>query len=201
MADPDTVAETAESIFDSMRDDRLVSIYIGDDPTPFLIQQSIICAASPFFKTAFTGSNTYEEAKTGILRLPEDDLQAWQIFIYWLVRAKIPQGFGLSVIKAWTLGDKYQIPQLQDDVMFEVMRILDDHEEQSIQVPNVAFSFCPPGSLMRKFLSDQVVLIAKHCPRALWDWNSLEALCEDPGNRRDLLHALFRNEQENLFGW
>ncbi|KAK4506441.1 hypothetical protein PRZ48_000173 [Zasmidium cellare] len=201
MADSETTVETAESIFESMRNDRLVRIFIGDDDSkPLLIQQSTICAASPFFKAAFTGAN-YEEAKSGILRLPEDDLQAWQIFIYWLLKNKIPQGSDLAVIKAWTLGDKYKIPQLQDDVMFAMMEEFDYFEERSMRNITHAFSYCPQGSLMRKFLADQVVLIVKHEQHAGWGSEVVQALCEDPGNHKDLLDAVARAGQEDLSNW
>lgn len=195
----------------SMRDDRLVSIFIGDDLKPLLIQQSIICAASPFFKTAFTGD--FEEAKKGILLLPEGDLEGWHIFIHWLLRGNIPHGHGLSVIKAWTLGDKYDIPQLQDDNMFELLEEFDQNERKSLEGIEKAFAMCPPGSLVRKFLADQVVMFTGGGTRYmsfeamanLMSWEDFGPVLEDAGSCKDILEALIRRrrdrDRDGMWNW
>lgn len=183
----------------SMRNDRLVSIFIAEDPRPVLVQQSIICAASKYFKTAFT-TDRFEEAKEGVLHVPEDDIVAWNVFIHWLVRGEISEEADfVTLVKAWSLGDKYIMPQFQDDTMYALFLQAHKIARDSNVIFEQAFAFAPKDSRVRQFIAEHAVtLILLKC--YLWDY--YKNLREDPAIAKDLLEAMIALEGiENPEDW
>lgn len=91
------------------------------------MQQSILEHASKCFANMMK-PDTFREGQTGILRFPEDELQAWKVLLYWMVHGKIPKvtiAFrDVLAIRCWQLGDKYNISGFQDDAMLSLLYTL-----------------------------------------------------------------------------
>lgn len=130
MSNPTSTPEvTMESLFASLQIDRLISIYIGDSPTPILVPQSTLVRTSNFFRGALT--RDCKEAKEGKIYFPEDDLRSWKVLIYWIIDRKFPDfdqeqnDGGAEHIKnfsAWYLGDRLCIHEFQDDMIKYMVR-------------------------------------------------------------------------------
>ncbi|KAK4506439.1 hypothetical protein PRZ48_000171 [Zasmidium cellare] len=186
-----------------LEEDRLVSIYIGDKKKPYLIQQTIITMTSDYFKAAFTNER-FEEAKSGILRVPDDDIDTWALFMYWLVKRELPCHVSdiRWAVKAWTFGDKYGISQFQNAAMLEVLsrfNLMDLRSPADVALVEEAFVLCPQGSLMRKFLAEQVVAAVLDLKSTTWE--DLAAIREPAGNCKDILDAIVRREHDNVWNW
>lgn len=77
---------------------------------------------SEFFKKAF--NNGFEETQTGILKLPEDDAESFQLFLHWTygnatgyVDAEEAFSSHLTpsiLLKLYALASKYMLESLQD---------------------------------------------------------------------------------------
>ncbi|KAF2171411.1 hypothetical protein M409DRAFT_50856 [Zasmidium cellare ATCC 36951] len=170
---------TPQSVFESMQSDHLVSIFVGNATTPLRIQQSIIAATSDYFKAVFTNKG-FEEAKKGVLHLPEDDLQAWELFIYWLVKGTVwEMAEPIQLIQCWNLGDKYGISQLQDDVMWLLFSKHTWDHEKILDIVKDYLDASVPGSRLRKLPN--------------WD-----RLCDNPEVCKDLLAAITTVAKDTL---
>jgi len=55
---------------------------VGEKEQDFGVHKDLICHHSPYFKAAFTSG--FEEAKTGIMKLPEAEVGTFQLFYDWL---------------------------------------------------------------------------------------------------------------------
>lgn len=185
-----------------MQEDRLVQIYIGDIAKSILIQQTRITKVADYFRAVFTNEG-FEEAKKGVLHLPEDDVQAWELFMYWLDNGSIwKEAEILPLMRCWNLGDKYGVGQLQDDLMWAIFQNLDWEDEPMLNSIQEMFSANPPGCQMRKFLAEQVAMLMEDYPELYVDsrWNKLR---EDPHVCKELCAAMTAmNEKEGYpQGW
>ena len=60
----------------------MVVLEVGPAKKQFSVHKAIIMEVSSFFRAALCGS--FNEAKTGIVRLPEDSMETVQSFVHWL---------------------------------------------------------------------------------------------------------------------
>lgn len=68
--------------------DRLIKIYVGNQPEPYFVQEVIL--ESIFSK--FTDRLLEQEKQSGgdgILRFPADDRDAWDVLLYWRFHEKL----------------------------------------------------------------------------------------------------------------
>lgn len=156
-----------------MQSDRLVKIYVGTETPeskPFLVQQSTLEHTTDYFRKAFRNEHL-GTTEPGTLRFPEDDLNAWNVFLYWVVRRKLPPTEELMpaltnddpdlntdhslVVHCWALGDKYDIPTFQDEVMLELLRS-QDSKCMELSAVKLAFEHTPPGAKLRELMAEEV---------------------------------------------
>lgn len=137
------------------------------------LPKELLTNSSPFFAAALNGS--FAEAKSKIVSLPEDSIDAFEIFIQWLYVGEItakdciadhdhgddyPPDFCTEAtvqtfVEAWILGDKLQCPVFKDLAMLGLLRNLDQGLIYTHTV-RTAYERSAPGSKLRKIVLDQV---------------------------------------------
>ncbi|KAK4626907.1 hypothetical protein CLAFUW4_04035 [Fulvia fulva] len=186
-----------EDIFQSMQNDRLIKICIGSEPniTTVFIAQSILCRTSRFFIGALTRG--FAEDLAGELHLPEDDLEAWKILTVWMLKAELPiiNWSNLeNAVSAWSIADKYQISQMQDDIMFELIENVDfatdvaDFEKW--------FAATRQDSIPRKMAAEDLVYKLKHGKAYYPKWTDIGVFQSNPSYAAHLLAAMVAFEVE-----
>ena len=60
----------------------LVVVQVGEDHHPFSVEDDKLCGCSPFFRSALSGG--FHEASERIVRLPEVEVETFQVFAKWL---------------------------------------------------------------------------------------------------------------------
>ncbi|KAK3079201.1 hypothetical protein LTS18_005489 [Coniosporium uncinatum] len=92
-----------------------IKVLVGKDETPFIVQKSTLCASSDFFAAALKPE--WKEAKERTIRLPEQSVETFEIYLQWLnsgniatqqdEKAKHYKEY-LQLIHAYALGDTLQ---------------------------------------------------------------------------------------------
>lgn len=96
-----------------------MTILVGSPPTEFSVHEKILMTSeSEFF------NNGFQETQTGILKLPEDDAESFQLFLHWTygnatshVGAEKAFFKGVppsALLKLYALAFKYMLESLQD---------------------------------------------------------------------------------------
>lgn len=139
---------------------------MGDADKPFLIPHNILSSqGSEYFAKALDPS-TFKEGRTGRLDVPDDGVEAWKVFLFWLFHRNLPYfGSGKNktqrfkeidlLVCCWSLGDKYDIPDFQDEVMLMLMECLAVNVVHPHTV-NLAFNTSSPDSHMRRIMAEEV---------------------------------------------
>ena len=129
------------------------------------LPKKLLVNASPFFAVALNRSFT--EATTKVIELPEDNTDAFALFIQWLFVGeisgdKILQTYDINYgllkakatliyLQAWTLGDKLGCPIFLDLVMLELIQQYHGLASESILF---IYEHSGPGSKLRRFAID-----------------------------------------------
>lgn len=145
-----------------MKTDRLLKIYVGrvdEDTQPFRVHEAVLEQASPYFANMME-PDAFCEDEHGVLRFPNDDLQAWEVLLYWIVHHEIPKRSiaykDALAIRCWQLGDKYLIPDFQDHAMLSLLYTL-RLGEFSFQVIEEGVLRSTAGSKLRKLVLQEAV--------------------------------------------
>ncbi|GAB0134623.1 hypothetical protein EsDP_00002988 [Epichloe bromicola] len=106
---------------------RSLEVIVGE--TSFHVNEKLICAASPFFETAFSGE--WDESKTRTIELREHDAQIFRTYMHWLylrklaVRNDAPGSVGneeyIHLAKAYVLGDFLSDGHFKDAVLDAIL--------------------------------------------------------------------------------
>lgn len=64
-----------------------IEVLVGPTEEAFYVHKILLVSRSPFFKAALTGG--WKEAKDGIVRLPEADVQSFEWFVYYLYTGQL----------------------------------------------------------------------------------------------------------------
>ncbi|KAK5132407.1 hypothetical protein LTR08_009090 [Meristemomyces frigidus] len=158
----DKEAEACEVIVERLQSDRLIRVFIGtgDDAKAFSIQQVLLENISEYFVKSIKHDNLGKEKDSGILRFPDDDIEAWKVLLFWLMRREFPRkamtGKEELAVSCWVLGDRYGISRFQDEAMLSLLKTMDTAwlgREAIIS----AFKGTPPGSMLRRAVAEEVV--------------------------------------------
>lgn len=143
----------------------MIEIYVGaitPDTKPYLLPQTLLESTSDYFVKALR-SDTFKEGREGRLHFPDDDIQAWESLLFWLIKRELPDLVDdldeeHLYIKCWALGDKYGITTFQDEAMLELLRYYSQNhtDEQSIAL---ALKSSAPGSKMRRIIAEELVIL------------------------------------------
>ncbi|EME78881.1 uncharacterized protein MYCFIDRAFT_83776 [Pseudocercospora fijiensis CIRAD86] len=156
--------------------DRLINITIAQDTTPIRVQQVLLEAASPWFEKALQ-RDAFLEGKEGKLDFPDDDREAWECAIYWMINREAvfdpPNGGALVLlVKCWALGEKFQ-----DECMLTLIHYFEDSalSPETHDLDQI-FELIRPGSkLARLFAEELIHIIFRDRPPAM-KWEQLTAL-------------------------
>lgn len=126
---------------------------------------------SEWFKNALK-ANRFEEGRKGEVKLPEDDPDVFEAFVYFLFGEKLlfkapdhmdakerDRCLELS-FRIWSFGDKYLYPQLQNAAMHSACNLMDDRLfEYCLHVTTIGdcYKATRPGSPLRVLLGDYFV--------------------------------------------
>ncbi|KAI7131425.1 hypothetical protein KC343_g15973 [Hortaea werneckii] len=172
----------------SLKSDRLIRIKIGtnENDEPFLISQRTLGSASKYFRKALR-QDSFQEGRTGQIDFPEDDYDAWAVLAFWMMNA-----FNIArkelkpdlLIKCWVLGDKYEIPEFQDQIMLELLFMV--QYSYIGDIIRLGSELSPAGSVLKRLIGDEAAVALKNNNV---DFESLEAAFNGNGMLRDFLLA------------
>ena len=136
-----------------------MKIYIGASETPYHVSEATLKAASDYFTTAIKHIELGVRSSPDTLRFPEDDRDAWEVFLHWLLKGTIPpiagvDGWELNV-KCWILGDRYNIPDFQDDAIFDMLSESESGFLPRLSAIQLAFAGTPQGSKLREYMAEE----------------------------------------------
>ncbi|KAK5121394.1 hypothetical protein LTR85_005226 [Meristemomyces frigidus] len=105
----------------------LISIHVGTDigTEALYIQQGLLEDTSEYFVNAIKYAEWGANGQRGVLRFPEDDYEVWEVFVRWASYGEVA-GITLTTddmlaTKCHIMGDKYDIPQFQDEAMLALL--------------------------------------------------------------------------------
>ena len=183
-----------------MPNNKVVSLHIAAGPklTTLYVRQDILTRTFPRFASALTIESITDQATE--LYFPQDDLEAWRILQTWMPKHDLLLARFKDLEKylsAWYLAEKYEVTQLQDDIMFEFI-MLAHHSTHMTDVPFVKswFANTRPGSVPRKVITEQVVYELKRRKEQNEDWKDLIAFTNDPSYAADFLAAMLASKAE-----
>lgn len=94
---------------------------VGTPSKKYRLHKNLLCHHSTFFDATFNGE--FKEWKDGELRLPEDEVRAFDTFVNWLYRGSLPPhgphrspDSALDDLSLYAMAEKWFIPTLQDAV-------------------------------------------------------------------------------------
>lgn len=104
-----------------------MTILVGSPPVEFTVHDKVLKTenGSKFFQVAF--DNGFKETHTGVLKLPEDDPEAFELLLHWSY-GKAVGGFNCenllgddigasTLLKSFVLASKYMLTSLHDAVI------------------------------------------------------------------------------------
>ncbi|KAK4895434.1 hypothetical protein LTR27_006498 [Elasticomyces elasticus] len=151
----------------SLRDPRLIKIYIGSDGAePFHVPQCILEAPSDYFKKALAPDGSPDMAVPDTLSFANDSEASWKVLLYWMFEHDLPndeqretddcEGWELLMVDCWAMGDRYKIPKFQDLVMLELLDILLQYTSFETDTIKQAFATTPAGCALRMVMAELV---------------------------------------------
>ncbi|PVH85702.1 hypothetical protein DL98DRAFT_583294 [Cadophora sp. DSE1049] len=107
----------------------MVIINVGPKRKEFTIHKELICE-SEFFKGAFMSS--FAEAQEGIMYLPDDSPAAFDLYVEWVYRKRVPTGHTESYLHSlydlYIMADKFCNTVLKDIVMDTIQDLAKKHD-------------------------------------------------------------------------
>ncbi|KAI4743409.1 hypothetical protein E4T50_06207 [Aureobasidium sp. EXF-12298] len=153
----------------------MVSLLVGPNKEKYNLHKGLLCFYSDFFRAAFKGS--FKEAEEGKIELPDVGTEVFEAFQVWLYSRslRVSENHGDSsdrppflsfhtLAHLWVLGDKYQIPLLQNCAIDALLEKLKEENKFSTGVVAIAYTGTMVGSPLRKLAIDIHVLKMIHKP-------------------------------------
>ena len=107
----------------------MVTIYVGPKRKQFNVHKELICE-SDFFKAAFM--SCFTEANDGFMYLPDDNPAAFDLYVEWVYRKRIPSGHTESYLHSlydlYIMADKFCNIALKDTVMDTIQDLARKHD-------------------------------------------------------------------------
>ena len=140
----------------------MVHIFVGEEQKDFLVHKQLICNYSPCFDAAF--NQDFEEAKTGIMKLPKISVEICELFLGWLYTmslwdssAKLEEWPKTSdLMKLYVFADVAKIPSLKNLCIDAISQISD--VEGQFPIASIAYVYqnTIKGSPIRRFIVDSL---------------------------------------------
>ncbi|KUJ12246.1 uncharacterized protein LY89DRAFT_756601 [Mollisia scopiformis] len=148
----------------------IVHVKVGLGLQDFGIHKNLLCGYSPFFKTAFTSG--FEEARSGIMKLPEKDAKMFELFYNWLYtqelwdrdarREEWPELEGL--MKLYIFADTVKVPVLKNHIIDTLQAISNATRRLPVSVFPYVWSNTTATDPIRTLMVDWLV----------WEFNERE---------------------------
>ncbi|KAK5702632.1 hypothetical protein LTR97_003578 [Elasticomyces elasticus] len=166
-------------VLKTLRANGLVKIVVGENdgeeatvPEIFFIQRALLETASEYFKKVIKDTQT-EDTEQVTLNFPEDDVDAWKMMLFWLVKGDVPslQEYAevfeewmaydrqLPLVRCWVLGEKFQLPGFQNGIMAMLQETLSGGRNGNylnLQALQKAFRETNAGSELRLFAAEDI---------------------------------------------
>lgn len=145
----------------SFKVDRFIQLFISDDPEPLNVSERALVRTFDWFAAAIR--NGHMGIKPGVLRFPEDDIDAWKWLLFWIFYKEVPEPSlwndceAYQLVRCWCLGGKYLISAFQDVVMDQLHEYLDLDGPVQLEAIKDAFENSAPGSALREQMADHLV--------------------------------------------
>ena len=196
-----------------------IAVIVGTSPNKktWQLHKELLISSSPFFAAALNGS--FAEATSKVIMLPEDNPNAFALFIQWLYIGETATYICTAdhdhdhdhdvdyyddddhhccmasvpiCIQAWILGDKLGCSIFKDLAMLRLIRTF-GRWVIDVDTVRTAYQVSAPGSKLRKFLLDQVRYEAKadYFSDDTDEWVLLARVCVDFGE--DIMKAVLTN--------
>jgi hypothetical protein len=147
-----------------------VTIHVGSAPNDktFTVHHSLVSAKCPDFERMFNG--VFAEGSSGVTELPEDSVDAFELFLGWLYHGKFDcsqagtslDSINRNTIALYVFAHKYNIIPLADRVMESLVAY---HYKNKLFIgPEgiaAAYAQTTPGSRMRIYMVDSLAYIVK----------------------------------------
>ncbi|KAH7417459.1 hypothetical protein BKA64DRAFT_636822 [Cadophora sp. MPI-SDFR-AT-0126] len=122
-------AEPAKCFLGEQLGKEVVTIYVGAKRKEFMVHKELICE-SDFFKGAFMSS--FAESQEGTMYLPDDSPAAFDLYVEWAYRKRIPTGHTESYLHSlydlYIMADKFCNNVLKDVVMDAIQDLAKKHD-------------------------------------------------------------------------
>ncbi|KUJ17041.1 uncharacterized protein LY89DRAFT_718733 [Mollisia scopiformis] len=97
----------------------LITIGVAPNQEIFPIHKTLLCSRSTFFDRMFNGG--FREASTQSASLPEDNIDAFKVYVTWLYRniIEVPKKAPIApvLIRLFAFAEKYCLEELVDNTM------------------------------------------------------------------------------------
>jgi hypothetical protein len=147
-----------------------VTLIVGQEKKAYTLHKDLLCFYSDYFRAAFNGS--FKEATERKLELPNIEPSLFEVFQVWLYTRDLqgpPENFRRYQFLAdlWALGDQYQIPLLQNQIMDKIFAKSEETGRFNVAVVPGLYAKTVAGSPLRKAV---IEIVAWTMP--LEDWNT-----------------------------
>ncbi|KAF2488205.1 hypothetical protein BDY17DRAFT_25464 [Neohortaea acidophila] len=159
----------------NLQSSRLIEIWVGNAKKPFLVPHNLLISQAPEYFAKALDPNTFSEGKARRIDFPEDDVESWRVFLFWLFNRELPnfpidvetahdRGGSKLFVRCWALGDRYAVPAFQDEIMLALMDMLKNF---TVNWPPVklAFDITAPNSQLRRIMAEEA---GENMHRGLW---------------------------------
>jgi hypothetical protein len=133
----------------------VVTLVVGPDKKEFTVHKDLLVFYSDYFRAAFNGS--FVEATDRKIDLFDANQEAFEHFLTWLYTRKLAsddeQPLGLiALVDLWLLGDRFQVPMLQNCVMDKIIPQPNDDTVFELGLVEAAYENTTVGSPLRRVL-------------------------------------------------
>ena len=139
--------------------DIIIYIEIGLAGTRFGIHRGLLCEYSAYFRAALLGN--FPEATEGVVRLPDEEVEVFELVNGWLYTQTIPDMLEAGVetlscllVELYIFGERTAMPKLQNDTIDAIIRTTTRQLLINTKVIPRAYEETPKSSPLRKLLVD-----------------------------------------------
>ncbi|TGO68100.1 hypothetical protein BOTNAR_0030g00220 [Botryotinia narcissicola] len=104
----------------------------GKEKQKFTLHKQLLCESVEYFRAAFSAGG-FRESQTSSMDMPEDDPEAFELFIHWLYRGEVRRAAKVTDIdqflQLYIFAEKLCLKELANKTMDEIQSISGDLNE------------------------------------------------------------------------
>ena len=150
----------------------MITLLVGKKKNPFHVHMDMLCAVSPFFKSAFMGAGTFKETSERLMTLPKDRSKTIDRMVQWLYSKKVPYDRNPPVtdsevdlrdeyqelVMLYVTADKFGVVTLKNDIIDILYDLhVDEEFELMDNIIRYIYRETPDGSSLRRLIVDWYV--------------------------------------------